>query len=68
MTVGHVEIRQLLELEPRTVIITLVGDGCLVVQAGQEPVHISAHVVTVVDTVGAGDAFNGRAYHWVGTN
>lgn len=42
------------------VIVTLGGDGALVVQAGAEPEHVPArHVGEVRDTTGAGDTFNG---------
>ncbi|MBV8311581.1 MAG: bifunctional hydroxymethylpyrimidine kinase/phosphomethylpyrimidine kinase, partial [Planctomycetaceae bacterium] len=50
--------RQLLELGPRAVVITLGAAGCLVAQ-DQEIQHVPAPRVEVVDTVGAGDAFNG---------
>ena len=40
------------------VVVTLGGEGCLVVTA-EGVVPIPAHAVDVVDTVGAGDAFNG---------
>jgi len=41
------------------VVVTLGRDGVLVVEPGREPVHLPAEPVTVVDTTGAGDAFNG---------
>ncbi len=41
----------------KSVVITLGGRGCLVVTAGSRTI-IPAHQVEVVDTVGAGDAFN----------
>lgn len=41
------------------VVVTLGGDGVLVVEPGRDPVHLPAEPVTVVDTTGAGDAFNG---------
>lgn len=41
------------------VIVTLGGDGALVVQAGAEPVHLPARPTEVRDTTGAGDTFNG---------
>ena len=42
----------------KSVVLTLGGDGCLLVDA-QGTRSIPAHRVEVVDTVGAGDAFNG---------
>ena len=42
----------------KTVVITLGSRGCLVV-TGESSTMIPAHRVDVVDTVGAGDAFNG---------
>ena len=41
-----------------SVLVTLGAGGCLVVHEGKE-VIIPAHAVQAVDTVGAGDAFNG---------
>jgi ribokinase len=41
------------------VVVTLGGDGALVCAPGHEPVRLPAHPATVVDTTGAGDAFNG---------
>jgi ribokinase len=41
-----------------SVVLTLGGDGCLVV-TDREVQHVPACRVEVVDTVGAGDAFNG---------
>lgn len=41
------------------VIVTVGGDGLIVCKPGQEPVHIAALAVDVVDTTGAGDTFNG---------
>ncbi len=32
--------------------------GCLIAQPNTTPVHVPAYPVNVVDTVGAGDAFN----------
>ena len=51
--------RALLAQGPRVVIVTLGARGCLVVEPGAEPLAIPAHPVQPVDTVGAGDAFNG---------
>jgi ribokinase len=42
----------------RQVIVTLGPEGCLVVSEGSTE-RVSAYAVNVVDTVGAGDAFNG---------
>lgn len=50
--------QQLLSMGPRTVIITLGAQGCLIAQQHAEPIHVPAYPVKVVDTVGAGDAFN----------
>lgn len=49
---------RLLRMGPRCVIITLGAQGCLIAQHGTEPVRVPAYPVNVVDTVGAGDAFN----------
>ena len=50
--------RRLLELGPRAVVITLGAAGCLVAQ--DEEIHlVPSPRVEAVDTVGAGDAFNG---------
>ncbi len=43
---------------PVSVVVTLGAGGCLVLQEGREAI-IPAHPVEAVDTVGAGDAFNG---------
>lgn len=51
--------RRLLALGPRAVIITLGAQGCLISTPEAEPMHLAAHRVAAVDTVGAGDAFNG---------
>jgi ribokinase len=50
--------RQLRERGAKAVIVTLGRDGCLVVSDGLVT-QIAAFGVDVVDTVGAGDAFNG---------
>ncbi|WP_210495839.1 PfkB family carbohydrate kinase [Patulibacter sp. SYSU D01012] len=41
------------------VVVTLGGDGTLLARPGRPPVGRPAHRATVVDTTGAGDAFNG---------
>jgi len=51
--------RALLAQGPRTVIVTRGAHGCLVVTSDGDPQAIPAHPVQPVDTVGAGDAFNG---------
>lgn len=43
---------------PALVVVTLGGDGAVALTSGAEPVHRPAPPVTVVDTVGAGDAFS----------
>lgn len=48
----------LLRMGPRTIIITLGAQGCLIAQPDTAPVRVPAYPVKVVDTVGAGDAFN----------
>lgn len=59
-SIGHADVaRQLLALGPRTVIITLGEQGCLIVEPDHDPVHVPAFQVTAIDTVGAGDAFSG---------
>jgi ribokinase len=50
---------RLLELGAKTIIITLGERGCLLVQPHQSFRHFPAYAADVVDTVGAGDAFNG---------
>lgn len=50
------------ELARRTdaaVVVTLGGDGALVVAPGEQPRHVAARAARVVDTTGAGDTFNG---------
>ena len=47
---------------PAAAVITLGRRGCLVVDASagdSRPVHLPGHEVTAVDTVAAGDVFNG---------
>lgn len=51
--------RALLAQGPRAVIVTRGARGCLVVTSDEDPLAIPAHPVQPVDTVGAGDAFNG---------
>ena len=43
---------------PALVVVTLGGDGAVALTAGDGPVRRAAPPVTVVDTVGAGDAFS----------
>jgi ribokinase len=43
---------------PRTVVVTAGADGAFVAD-GEERFHVPAHLVDVVDTTGAGDAFVG---------
>jgi ribokinase len=60
---GDAEAVRLLEaltgLTPGVVALTLGQDGVLVGSRGVAPVHIAAPVRNVVETTGAGDAFNG---------
>lgn len=60
---SHIEPEQLVSslllLGPKTVIITLGDKGCIYASQGEPPRRITAHKVKVIDTVGAGDAFNG---------
>jgi ribokinase len=51
-------VKSLEALGLKRVIVTLGGDGVLVVEEGQE-IQLPAHRVTVVDTTAAGDAFVG---------
>lgn len=56
--ISHAAVR----LHDRTgapVVVTLGGDGALVVRAGTEPRHVAARPSEVRDTTGAGDTFNG---------
>lgn len=50
--------RELLSLGPRNVVMTLGRDGCLALNSKQRA-FVPSYSVRVVDTVGAGDAFNG---------
>jgi ribokinase len=43
----------------RAVIVTLGDAGAILVEAGRSPVDLAAPRVAAIDTVGAGDAFNG---------
>jgi ribokinase len=43
----------------RAVVVTLGTAGAVVVAHGQQPLDLPAPVVAAIDTVGAGDAFNG---------
>jgi fructokinase len=55
--------RALLELGPQVVLLTRGADGAMAITAaGSEPVP--APPVTVVDTIGAGDAFGGGFLAW----
>lgn len=59
-TVGMAAVAErLLGLGPRAVIVTLGANGCLLAEPGCAPLHLPAYPVNTVDTVGAGDAFNG---------
>lgn len=51
--------RRLRSLGARDLVLTLGGDGALVAMADGHEVRLPACAVDVVDTVGAGDAFNG---------
>jgi fructokinase len=56
--------RALLDDGPRVVLVTLGGEGALIVTPHGET-SVSAPVVEVVDTIGAGDAFGGGFLaHW----
>jgi ribokinase len=50
--------RLLLDMGPKGVIITLGAEGCMVARGGERN-KLAAPRVEAVDTVGAGDAFNG---------
>ncbi|USG67000.1 ribokinase [Brevibacillus ruminantium] len=52
-------IDALLEMGPRCVVTTLGSAGSVYKEKGKELIAIPAHHVPVVDTTGAGDAFNG---------
>lgn len=51
--------KALRSLGVKALVLTLGGEGCLVVESSGEPKRIAARTVSVVDTVGAGDAFSG---------
>jgi fructokinase len=56
--------RALLDDGPQVVLVTLGGDGALIVTAAGEE-SVPAPAVEVVDTIGAGDAFGGGFLaHW----
>jgi fructokinase len=55
--------RALLDHGPAVVLLTLGADGAVVVTAGGD-VEVPAPAVTVVDTIGAGDAFGGGFLAW----
>jgi ribokinase len=52
-------ISSLLSRGPETVVITLGSEGCLVAMRGKIRETINPPKVNAVDTVGAGDVFNG---------
>jgi len=51
-------IHQLQDWGCKTILVTLGEDGVLLIE-GQTQMHLKAHAVKAVDTVGAGDAFVG---------
>lgn len=51
-------IKEVLALGTGGVAVTLGADGCLVATGDDDPVHLPALAVDVVDTTGCGDAFN----------
>jgi len=55
--------RDLLDRGPSAVLVTLGGEGALVVH-GTGDVTVTAPRVEVVDTIGAGDAFSGGVLAW----
>jgi fructokinase len=55
--------RSLLADGPRVALVTLGGDGALVVTADAQET-VAAPKITVVDTIGAGDAFGGGFLTW----
>lgn len=52
-------VRHCLALGAGEVALTLGAHGCLLTTAGEPPIAIAAEPAKVVDTAGAGDAFNG---------
>ena len=57
---------RLLELGVKSAIITLGGNGCLVVEEPGKGVHVLGYEVKAVDTTAAGDAFNGALAFGIG--
>ncbi len=60
---ASVAAQRFLDLGARVVLVTLGGQGALVVGPTFE-VHVPAPPVTVADTIGAGDAFTGGVLCW----
>lgn len=56
--------RELLARGVKTVVVTLGGEGCLIVDQ-ERALHIPADKVKVVDTTGAGDSFVGALAHFL---
>jgi ribokinase len=52
-------MRTLGSLGVRSIVVTRGDRGCQIIADGSEPIDIPPHVVHAVDSVGAGDAFNG---------
>ncbi|UMB68313.1 PfkB family carbohydrate kinase [Mycobacterium paraterrae] len=50
---------ELCEYTGAPVVVTMGGEGVLLCEPGKSPVHIEPLDVSVVDTTGAGDSFNG---------
>jgi ribokinase len=50
---------ELLVKSVATILVTLGGNGVVVLERGGSPVHIQGHPVAVVDALGAGDSFIG---------
>jgi ribokinase len=51
--------RHLVEAGVGAAVVTVGAEGAVLVRAGRSSVHVPGFAVSVVDTVGAGDAFNG---------